>query len=90
MGSNSQKTNPKKIPATQADVKRAEERGLAFGLRMAKALMLTVLFDKKGYSKDEMREVWGWLISLSESVSEGRVKMNDLYMVLREEYGIDI
>ena len=84
------KINPKKIPATQADVKRAEERGLLFGLRMAKALMLTVLFDKKGYSKEEMQEVWKWLISLSESVTEGRVKMNDLYMVLREEYEIDI
>ena len=84
------KTNPKKIPATQADVKRGEERGVVFGLRMAKALMLTVLFDKKGYTKEEMLEVWGWLISLSESVDEGRVKMNDLYMVLREEYEIDI
>lgn len=84
------KINPRNKPATQADVKRAEERGLLFGLRMAKALMLTVLFDKKGYSKEEMQEVWKWLISLSESVTEGRVKMNDLYMVLREEYGIDI
>ena len=84
------KTNPRNKPATQADVKRAEERGLIFGLRMAKALMLTVLFDKKGYDKAEMKEVWEWLVYLSDSVSEGRVKMNDLYTVLREEYEIDI
>ena len=83
-----QKTNPKKKPATQMDVKHAEERGILIGVTSAQVLMFTVLLDKKGYSRDELLEIWNWTVSLSDSVKEGRVNISDLRMVLREEYGL--
>lgn len=84
------KINPRNKPATYADIKRAEERGLIFGLRMAKGLVFTALLDKMGWGKDELRKLWQHTTDLSTSVKEGYISMTDLYRVLREEYEIDI
>ena len=84
------KTNPRKKPATYADIKRAEERGLLFGLRMAKGLVFTALLDKMGWDKYMLHELWQHTTDLSTSVKEGYISMTDLYRVLREEYEIDI
>lgn len=90
MGGGVKKVNPRNKPATYADIKRAEEMGLLFGLRMAKGLVFTALLDKMGWDKEKLHELWEHTSNLSTSVKEGYVKMSDLYQVLREEYEIDI
>lgn len=84
------KINPRKIPATQADVKRARKEGQDFGTRMATVLFLTVLLDKEGADGDVIRRVWGEINELSQSVIDGYVNLRDLRNVLFEEYEIEV
>lgn len=50
----SQKTNPRKIPRTQADVDRAYCAGINEGLNRGIELMLYVLIDKHNTSMEEI------------------------------------
>ena len=81
------KKNPRTIPATQADVKRAWEKGVLDGVGNASAIFLTVLVDKFG-GADHVKDVWLEINKLSEEVKERRVSVADLRRVLSEEYNI--
>lgn len=83
------KTNPKKIPRTQADVDRAWEKGVLDGVSNACAIFLTVLADKHGM-EDKIPEVWEDIRKLSEEVREKRVTVADLRRTLLDEYGIKV
>lgn len=83
------KTNPRRRPATEADVRKAWGDGVNTGVRNAAALMLTVLVDKYGMA-EQIPEVWQQICKLSEEVAEGRVSFADLRYVLKEEYSIDL
>lgn len=83
------KTNPRRIPATGQDVKRAWERGVLDGVSNACAIFLTVLADKfngEGYIPD----VWREINKLSEEIKEQRISIADLKTTLREEYGVEV
>jgi len=81
------KKNPRSRPATQADVKRAWEKGVLDGVGNASAIFLTVLVDKFG-GADHVKDVWLEINKLSEEVKERRVSVADLRRVLEEEYNI--
>lgn len=83
------KVNPRKKPATQADVIRERKAGHLHGVVCTAALFLTVLLDKyNGF--DYIAEVWRNVEKMAEEMAEGRIKLEDLTGVLREEYGIEI
>lgn len=83
------KINPKKKPATQADVNRAKREGCHYGTICTAALFLNVLLDKyNGY--DYIAEVWKNVEKLAEEVAEGRIKLKDITGMLWEEYGIEL
>lgn len=84
MGKN---TNPRNIPKTQADVDRAERKGIKAGIRHSSAIFLTVLCDKFD-GRDYVADVWREIEKLSEEVDEHRVSLKDLEKVLEDEYGI--
>ena len=83
------KVNPRKRPASQADVKRAWEDGVNDGVTNATAILLTVLVDKFN-GADYIRDVWREVQKLSEEVGEHRVNVNDLRRVLLDEYEIEV
>ena len=83
------KTNPRRRPATEADVRKAWEEGVNVGVRNAAALILTVLVDKYGMA-EQIPEVWQQICKLSEEVAEGLISFADLRHVLKEEYSIDL
>ena len=83
------KTNPRKKPATEADVKRARNDGVLIGVSNACAIILTVLVDKFN-AADYIPDVWKEINKLSEEVKERRVSVHDLRAVLRDEYGIEV
>ena len=82
------KTNPRRQPATQADVDRAWKQGLLKGIDNACIIFLTVLVDKFN-GADHIADVWEEINKLSEEIKEGRVSFSDLKTVLKEEYGIE-
>ena len=83
------KTNPRKRPATQEDVKRAQAKAVNEAVRMASAIFLTVLCDKFN-GADHIPDVWREVNKLSEEIKEKRISVSDLIVTLREEYEIDV
>lgn len=87
---NKKKVNPRRKPATMADIERAKHQAKDAGIRVAMAIMFTVLADKHEFDVDKMREVWNQTENLADSIGEGRVTVADLCCTLREEYDIKI
>lgn len=83
------KTNPKKKPATQADVDRAYAKGTKDGCNLAMAIFLTVIVDKFN-GKDWVPDIWEACSKLSQEIKEHRVNLFDLVDVLESEYNIEI
>ena len=83
------KTNPRRRPATEADVKRAWEQGVDEGCAIACAIMLTVLADKFD-GKDYIPSIWKEVNKLSDEIKEKRVSVTDLRRVLLDEYGVEV
>ena len=83
------KKNPKRIPRTEADVRKAFEEGVNCGVFNASAIFLTVLLDHYGM-KDRIMDVWRDICKLSEEVGEGAVSVADLKHVLLTEYSIKV
>lgn len=83
------KINPRRTPATGADVKKAWERGVLDGVSNASAIFLTVLVDKFN-GADYVRDVWLEINKLSAEVAEKRVSVPDLRRVLLEEYNVEV
>lgn len=83
------KTNPRRHPATEADCKKAWERGVLDGVSNACAILLTVLADKFD-GGDYIPDIWAEVNKLSEEIKERRVSVADLRHTLLEEYGINV
>lgn len=81
------KKNPRKRPATWADVEKAWKDGVLDGVANANALFLTVLADKFG-GADYIPDIWEAINKLTEEINEGRLTFADLRRVLLEEYDI--
>ena len=84
------KINPRRRPATHADIERAKDRAAVDHSLALQAMVFTVLGDKKGFNDDDLWDVWKGVQDLAESINEGRVTAADLMRVLLEERGIDI
>ena len=84
------KVNPRRRPATQADVNRAVERATNDALTASAAIFLTILCDKEGADAETIQRVWQEMQELSQSIIDGYVSVSDLKDTLSNEYGVDI
>ena len=84
------KVNPRRRPATMADVNRAVEQATNDALAASAAIFLTVLCDKEGADAEIIQRVWQEMQELSQSIIDGYVSVSDLRDTLRKEYGVDI
>jgi len=83
----SKKVNPRRRPATQADVKRASAKATTEAIKMTWSMFFTVLRDKEGYSLEDLQRVWKEVEGLSDSIAQGYCTVSDLRDVLRVETG---
>ena len=84
------KVNPRRRPATMADVNRAVEQATNDALAASAAIFLTVLCDKEGADAETIQRVWQEMQELSQSIIDGYVSVSDLKDTLSNEYGVDI
>lgn len=84
------KVNPRRRPATQADVAKARREATDNAVRLAWSIFFTVLSDKEGYQLEDLQRVWHEIEDLSDSIVQGYCNVADLRAVLREEAGVDI
>ena len=73
----SKKPNPKKKPATQADVKKAKSQVETRVIKLAWAIMFSVLADKEGMSDEDLQRIWKEVEDLSGSISKGYVNLSE-------------
>lgn len=84
------KVNPRRRPATQADVNRARDQAVADAVHLCMVIFFSVLLDKEGADAEILHRVWDEVNDLSDSINQGYVTEADLRRVLREEYDIEI
>ena len=83
------KTNPKKIPRTQADVDKARKQGQTQGVELAMAIFFTAILDKGFVKSEEIPALWDAVLYVSGSIVEGYVNIFEQKKMLLEEYGIE-
>ena len=84
------KVNPRRRPATQADVRKAKKEAQTLAIDACWGILFSVMRDKEGYGQKRLRRLWDEVNYLSESVSSGRVNIRDLAETLRDEAGITL
>ena len=84
------KVNPRRRPATMADVNRAVEQATNDALAASAAIFLTVLCDKESADAEIIQRVWQEMQELSQSIIDGYVSVADLKDTLHKEYGVNI
>ena len=84
------KVNPRRRPATQADGRRAKQKGQEEAVKLAWSILFTVLRDKEGYDLEGLQRVWKEVDDLSDSIAKGYCTVTDLRDVLKQEIGANI
>ena len=87
--SRNKKVNPRRRPATQAEVLKAKSEASDNAILTAMAIFLTVIVDKFN-GADYVVDVWKEVNNLSDSINRGYVSVSDLIHTLKEEYGIEL
>ena len=86
------KTNPRRIPRTQADVDKARSEGITEGitegLNRGIDLLLYVVIDKHDAPMEDIQQLAAELNHAAECVAEGYVTWADIRQMLKE-YGVE-
>lgn len=84
------KTNPRRRPATQADIKKAKNEAADNAMKRVLCMFLYVLVDKHGAPKEDIQEFAKELNYMADSIRKGYVTWKDIEHVLLEEYELEI
>ena len=84
------KTNPRRKPATEADVKKAWGDGADFGLNFCIRCFIFTLRDKFNFQNDEIVRLNREFEKLVEAYRRGDIKQADLDSVLDEEFHVTV
>lgn len=79
------KVNPRRIPRTEADLNKA----IWFTVKHMKALCIQAALDEGLIQPDDVSRLWDRVTRLTSECDEGRIKMTEIYDVLKEEYGLE-
>lgn len=85
----SKRINPRRRPATQADVERAKNAAVREATTATLAIVLSVLLDKFG-GADYIQDVWREINNRSEAVMHGYASIADYKHILKKDYGIEL
>ena len=78
------RTNPRRIPRTQADVDRAYGDCITDGLKRGIDLMLYVLIDKHDAPMEDLQQLARELNHAAQCVAEGYISWADIRQMLKE------
>lgn len=80
------KINPRKIPCTGADVKRAHIEGIEIGIKQAIKCTLYILLDKHNAPVEDVQQLSEELSWLAQRINEGRISWSFVDRVLEENH----
>ncbi len=83
-------TNPKNIPASKADVKKAKEEGKLLGMELALNIVLYVLKDKHEAPTSEIMQLRDEFMYVVDSIAKRYLKYSDIKKTLSGEYDLSV
>lgn len=78
------RVNPRRRPATLADVNKAKKEAMDIAITFAWAILFTALRDKEGFGYIRLRRVWDEVNYISDSIDKGYIDVDDLVNELKE------
>lgn len=84
------RVNPRRRPASAADVARAKQDAVHEATVAATVILFSVLRDRKGMTTGELQDIWAAVNDRSDSINQGYCSLSDLRDTLAREDGIYI
>jgi len=82
------KVNPRRRPATQADVEKAKNEAFKQAVKFAWAIMFRSAIDEFNVDNEWLQRLWKRVNYTSDSVEKGYINIMDLIRSLDEENNI--
>lgn len=90
MSNSRSKVNPRRRPATQADVEKAKREATVEAMRRVLYLILFLLIDKHGALMEDIQQLAKEVNEEADSVASGEIKWKDIEWVVEEEYDVHL
>lgn len=84
------KTNPRRRPATQADINRAKTEATDAAMTRLLQMVLYVLVDKHNATHEELGQLAAEVNYVADSINRGYLKFSDITNVLEGEYDVHL
>lgn len=84
------KVNPRRVPATQADIERAKNQATSDAIRRIVYLMLYILIDKHDAPKEDIKQFAEEVNYYADSITQGYITWKDVERVVRDEYEVKL
>ncbi len=84
------KINPRRRPATQADVKRAKDESTEEAMRLVLYMVLYVLVDKHSATHEDVNQFAAEVNYVADSINRRYLKWQDIMRVLNDEYDVQL
>jgi len=84
------KTNPKKVPRTQADVDRAFDEGLGKGAEIMLYIMTFILVNDWNASDEHLDSIAKRTSQYFREIQSGELKFKDIVTTMKEEYNLEV
>ena len=84
------KVNPRRKPATQADVEKAKNQATSDAIRRILYLVLYILIDKHDAPKEDIQQLAAEVNYYADSISQGYITWKDVERVVRDEYEVEL
>lgn len=82
------KVNPRRIPATQADINRAKDQATSEAIRRIVYLMLYILIDKHDAPMEDIQQLAKEINYYADSIDKDYITWKDVERVVRDEYKV--
>ena len=84
------KVNPRRIPATGADVRKAKDNGMQFGVEFGINCILHILLDKHDAPEEDIMQLRDEFMYLMDSIAKGYITYADIRQSLRRENNLEV
>ena len=84
------KINPRRRPATQAEVEKAKNQASSEAIRKILYLVLYILIDKHDAPKEDIHQLAAEVNYYADSISRGYITWKDVERVVRDEYEVQL
>lgn len=84
------KTNPRRVPATAADVKAAHELGQREAVSFAIAVACLSVCDVFSPTEEQMNEFHEKFNANVAAINDGSIRFRDVLVALKDEYDLEL